>query len=355
MLSWEWDWVEQECYKITNKSVMVSIIVPIYNTGKYLRDSVGSLLNQTYKDLEIILIDDGSDKETADICDSLSTLDDRIVVRHTENGGVSKARNLGIELANGEIIGFLDSDDQFTPNAVEKTVDTFRKFDVNLVVFDLLTIYSDSNKSEIDSIQCLKNSFMILSKQIRPTDLRELAGSACRCFYRKSILSDKTVFPIGIKFSEDRIFNLLTIRNAKTIYYLKEPLYRRLIRKGSACFRYYPDIVEQIEKVRSVMLDVVEKSWGKEYVQIYEDQISGHILGAVTNLTSADNKENVGTIKLNLRRLCESESIRSCLMNSSLVDKRKKLILNNSVSSLYFIGRLTNYYHKICHLGQYQG
>ena len=334
---------------------MVSIIVPIYNTGKYLRDSVGSLLNQTYKDLEIILIDDGSDKETADICDSLSTLDDRIVVRHTENGGVSKARNLGLELANGEIIGFLDSDDQFKKNAIEQSVRTLESYEVDMLLFDAQTVYSDNRHPEIDTINSLKHSNIICINNITSKVLQEISGSVWRGLYRRSILSDSVKFPIGIKFSEDRIFNLLAIRNAKTIYYLKEPLYRRLIRKGSACFRYYPDIVEQIEKVRSVMLDVVEKSWGKEYVQIYEDQISGHILGAVTNLTSPDNKENVETIKLNLRRLCESESIRSCLMNSSLVDKRKKLILNNRVSSLYFIGRLTNYYHKICHLGQYQG
>lgn len=89
----------------------VSIIIPVYNSEKYLRMTIESLLNQTYKDFEIILVDDGSVDASGKLCDDLSLTDRRIVVIHKENGGVSSARNVGIENARGELISFVDHDD----------------------------------------------------------------------------------------------------------------------------------------------------------------------------------------------------------------------------------------------------
>ena len=98
--------------------IKVSIIVPIYNVEKYLKKCVNSIINQTYKSLEIILVDDGSPDRSGALCDRLAEKDSRIRVIHKANGGVSTARNAGIEAATGEYICFVDSDDWLPENAV---------------------------------------------------------------------------------------------------------------------------------------------------------------------------------------------------------------------------------------------
>lgn len=99
--------------------MLISIIVPVYNVEVYLRRCVDSLLCQTYSNLEIILVDDGSTDNSGSICDEYSYIDKRIRVIHKENGGLSSARNAGLEIANGEYIGFLDSDDWARPEMFE--------------------------------------------------------------------------------------------------------------------------------------------------------------------------------------------------------------------------------------------
>ncbi len=98
---------------------MISIIVPVYKDEPYLRQCVDSILNQTYRDIEVLLIDDGSPDRCGEICDEFAKKDQRIRVFHTENKGLSAARNLGLREAKGEYIGFVDSDDWIEPDMYE--------------------------------------------------------------------------------------------------------------------------------------------------------------------------------------------------------------------------------------------
>ncbi len=99
---------------------MISVIVPVYNTGKYLNRCVDSILAQTYHDLEGILVDDGSTDQSPGLCDEYLRKDERIRVIHKSNGGLSDARNVGIDVASGEYIGFIDSDDYIVPDMYQK-------------------------------------------------------------------------------------------------------------------------------------------------------------------------------------------------------------------------------------------
>ena len=90
---------------------LITVIIPVYNVEKYLKECLESIINQTYKNLEIILIDDGSTDASGEICDEYSKRDNRIRVVHKANGGLSSARNLGLDIANGEYVTFIDSDD----------------------------------------------------------------------------------------------------------------------------------------------------------------------------------------------------------------------------------------------------
>lgn len=124
---------------------IISIIVPVYNTKKYLARCVNSLRAQTYSRLEIILVDDGSTDGSGRLCDELAAEDERIRVFHKENGGSSSARNLGISQAKGEYIGFVDSDDYVDADMYEKLADAIDRFDVNAAQIGRDEIAPDGN------------------------------------------------------------------------------------------------------------------------------------------------------------------------------------------------------------------
>ena len=129
----------------------ISIIVPVYNVEKYLEKSVNSILNQTYKNLEIILVDDGSKDNSGKIADDLSKNDERIKVIHKENGGLSSARNEGMKVVTGDYIAFLDSDDCIVPDFYEYLYNLIKKYDCDIAQGRFLRINEElmDNSNEI--------------------------------------------------------------------------------------------------------------------------------------------------------------------------------------------------------------
>ena len=122
------------------KPGLVSVVLPIYNVEKYLDRCVTSVVNQTYRNLEIILVDDGSPDNCPTMCEAWAARDSRIKVVHKENAGLGMARNTGIENATGEYICFFDSDDYIAPDTIEKCFNTARKEDADLVSFGSLQV-----------------------------------------------------------------------------------------------------------------------------------------------------------------------------------------------------------------------
>lgn len=333
---------------------MVSVIIPIYNTGEYLYACIQSVSKQTYNDLQIIMVDDGSCAETANICDEIAASDSRIEVIHKINEGVSIARNVGLEAANGDIICFVDSDDTIELNMIESLVDALDRTGAQIAMCDATTITSGKPDS-LDTISLLGSSRILEKSDITPAMLTLLAGSAWRCAYRRTdMLSSLAKFPVGVKFSEDRIFNIIGMGLAERIVYVKESFYNRLIRKGSACFRFYPDMTEQIGKMRAVMLDCVRRYWGENYVESFERQIAGQIRYAITNYTASVAGRTLSQKFSSVRMLCDNTGMRECIMNSKSSDIRSRMILNSNYRLLTLIGILTNKIHKICKIGQYQ-
>ena len=115
----------------------ISVIVPVYNTEKYLNRCIDSILAQTFTDFELLLIDDGSTDSSGKICDDYAAKDSRVKVLHKENGGVSRARNLGIDNAQGEYLSFIDSDDYIRPEMYEKLAKIIDIYGVDLVCSNL--------------------------------------------------------------------------------------------------------------------------------------------------------------------------------------------------------------------------
>ena len=121
----------------------ISIIVPIYNVEKYLRKCIDSILNQSYDNLQIILVDDGSPDNCPKICDEYLNKDNRIQVIHKSNGGLSSARNAGIKVANGKYIAFIDSDDYIELNMIEKLVNAIEKSNADLCICGIRWVNKD--------------------------------------------------------------------------------------------------------------------------------------------------------------------------------------------------------------------
>ena len=146
----------------------VSIIVPIYNAEEELRKSVDSILAQTEKNIEIILIDDGSKDQSLKICEQYAEMDSRIRVIHQENAGVSSARNKGILAAMGEYLGFVDSDDWIESDMYEALLTEARRTEADVVMCDVTTVYSDG-KTQADTITQLSDNTILQKSDFTPS------------------------------------------------------------------------------------------------------------------------------------------------------------------------------------------
>ena len=139
----------------------VSVVVPIYNVEKYIKQCVVSIRNQTLEDIEIILVDDGSPDNCPQICDEYKKLDNRIKVVHKKNGGLSSARNAGMRVATGEYIGFVDSDDYIEVDMYEKMYNTSKKYNTKVC----LEIKKDYNMRKYWTRIAIENKMEVVYEQ----------------------------------------------------------------------------------------------------------------------------------------------------------------------------------------------
>lgn len=187
----------------------VSIIVPVYNLENYIGNTVASLLAQTYQNIEIVLIDDGSTDTSLSTIKQLATSDNRIMYATQSNGGASKARNAGLSMATGEYITFVDGDDMLSPNAISDNIDYFTNEKIDWVAFSIRRI--DAKGNYIQTKKGVYADFIISTYEEMSHDSfvpyyyqRKLSGVACAAIYRKSSI-DSISFCEG-KYYEDSIF-----------------------------------------------------------------------------------------------------------------------------------------------------
>lgn len=191
---------KDKCKK-TNDNVLVSVIIPIYNVEKYLSKSIESVLNQTFADFELLLIDDGSPDNCGIICDEYEKKDSRIKVFHRKNFGLSASRNFGVDKAVGKYVCFLDSDDWYAPNALEIMVDLVenQKADIGM-------IFIKETETENVTYDGKDESVVLSSSECLSTMLKEHTQfvQACNKIYSRELVSD-------IKFPEGKYFEDLFV------------------------------------------------------------------------------------------------------------------------------------------------
>lgn len=196
----------------------VSVIIPVYNQKKYIKRCLDSVLEQTYENLEIIIVNDGSTDGSEQVCNDYERLDSRIRVIHKSNGGLSSARNAGIDVATGEYITFLDSDDYLSKTFIYDSLELCKKTESDIAVLAMKYIPEHENSELL--IQSQKEQVILLTpEQAIEHSLYQKLFSCCAPgkFYKQEILKDIR-FPIG-RLSEDLAVCHLLLNNARQIVY----------------------------------------------------------------------------------------------------------------------------------------
>lgn len=227
----------------------ISVIVPVYNTKEYIEDCVKSILSQTYKKIELILVDDGSTDGSADICDMFKRFDKRVIVVHKRNEGVSAARNDGLNIASGEYFAFVDSDDIIEPNMYELLIKSIQENRTELAMCKIKCgdkikniKYDEVNINNLNG-QKLKNLFLKQNYYEKP-GMKILDGaiwSANRYLFKFDLIGE-TQFQ-NLKSGEDLIFLLDYIKNEYKISVVDEYLYLYVQRDNSLSHFYNPKIL----------------------------------------------------------------------------------------------------------------
>lgn len=211
------------------KLKVVSIIVPVYKAEDSIKKCINSILNQTYKKIELILVDDGSPDKSGNICD-LYQEDERVKVIHTSNKGVSHARNVGLDSATGEYIAFCDSDDFYKLDYIENMLRTAIKYNSDITICG----YYFGKKAQFKSSMHSGSRYIDKSDIIQHLSLdNEFGGFCWNKLYKTSIINDIR-FPEDMNIMEDTYFLCAVIQNTKHMYYIAKALYYYCDNKNSA-------------------------------------------------------------------------------------------------------------------------
>ena len=207
----------------------LSIIVPVYNVEQYIHKCVDSILNQNFEDFELLLVDDGSPDNCGKICDEYAQKDERVRVIHKENGGVSSARNLGVDEAKGEYISFVDPDDWVDENIYIDTIRYMEKTNSDICCFDVCEVRTNKSfvRYKYDSNKLFDAYDALIEILIDVID-----NSPCNKVYKKSVW-EGVRFPVGRRF-EDVATIYKTFQNSDKVGYMKKAFYYYLKREGSA-------------------------------------------------------------------------------------------------------------------------
>lgn len=238
-------------------SDLISVIIPVYNVEDYLDRCITSVINQTYNNLEIILVDDGSTDSSGKKCDDYAIKDKRIKVLHKENGGVSSARNAGIDIATGEYIGFVDSDDVLELNMYELLINNALKYGTKLSCCQIQTKNIDGSVTEIDKTKSkLFNKLEIVNGFFFNDFIKNFIVSPCNKIISKNTLTDNNIRFKKYSFAEDFLFIFEVLTKVENVYYDSTVGYHYLHRENSAMtsnFSYkrfdYVDAVTEIENI----------------------------------------------------------------------------------------------------------
>jgi glycosyltransferase involved in cell wall biosynthesis len=267
----------------------ISIVVPAYNVEKYIENTVKSICEQTYRNLEIILVDDGSKDGTYEILNHLSNQDERIHVIHKENGGVTRARIAGIEVATGEWIGFVDGDDFVEPNMYERLMENAIKYNADIshcgyqmIIGSRIDMYYGTGRVvEQDNITGLRD--LLSGSFVEPGLWNKL--------FHKSLfqsLLQENVMDFSIKNNEDLLMNYYLFKKSQNSIYEDICPYHYVVRNNSATQKEL-NIHKLLDPIKVQQILMIET---KNIPELYHIPLSRYIVQLIGLATMSDGKDS---------------------------------------------------------------
>ena len=319
---------------MSDQQKKVSVIIPVYKTEKYIEETVLSVVNQKYKNIEVILVDDGSPDDAPRICDELAKNYSQVCVIHKENGGLSSARNEGLSniSVDSQYIFFLDSDDTILPDALSEMIKVAEESNADIVMPNKYLSISEEDSS-------IEKEALLFPNKLCYEDAKEFAVHTimenCRgwratgILYRtKRIKESCCLFPIG-RISEDVIFNLQFLKKAKRIAYYQNPTIKVLKRAGSITHTFQNGFEETIYYIDHQSIEFL-KSLGMEIQmnQKYLDSmLCRNLVVFLFSIMSKKNSMDKKMKKMYAKRL--------------LTDKRSRFVFRHKQTLPWFESKKT--------------
>ncbi len=253
------------------RNIKISVVIPVYNTADYIEECLDSLYIQEYKDIEYILIDDGSTDNSLEVCQKYADKDERFVVIHKENGGPSSARNLAMSVAKGEYITFADSDDSLVDNAYTIIDSLLRKHNnPDMLIFGANLFPNNAPKYLCD----LVTTRDIVYEQFTPELLYNEVGARPFLWLqviKRSIITDNNMtMDEEMNLGEDQLFQIMTIPFAKKVVFSAQKLYNYRWNRTNSLMNNYN---EQLVKKLLVHVRLVEKVFENIFTERYSDKM----------------------------------------------------------------------------------
>lgn len=296
---------------------LISIIVPGYNVQDYLEDSVNSIIKQTYKNFELILVDDGSTDGSPAIFDACAKKDKRIKVIHKKNGGLSDARNAGLKITNGELITFIDSDDTVGEDYLKQMYATLKKYNADIAICGHTAIYGDKKIEYSSNKQMVLNQKEALKKILYHEDFN---SSSWAKLYKRELF-DGIEFPVGKNYEDTSTTYKLILKSKKIGCNLKSQ-YNYIIRKNS--------IMTHAFNEKDLMLIESWDTMARDIVRIYPDLEKGAIRGKAyaricTLRKVVQSRKAAKSYGKSLRR--ETLKFKNTILADKLCPKRDKIAM----------------------------
>jgi len=272
----------------------LSIIIPIYNTEKYLAECLDSILSQSYTDYELILINDGSDDRSGDICREYAKNDSRIVFKEQKNGGVSDARNTGISMAKGDYVIFCDSDDTMVSGALEKIMSYVLEKNYDILMCTYIMDFEDGSEPFAEEIAFCEEKHNSMCRIISEYVKGIVPWSACRNVIRRRIIEENNIrYDENYSCAEDCDFYFKICRFSASFGSINQPIIKyRAAREDSTSNTYSIVNIESISLVYEKWQNFFKENYGNEAEAILAS-FAEHYFYLILNVAKQENSDKV--------------------------------------------------------------
>lgn len=336
-----------------NKEPFFSIVMPVYGVEKHLKKAISSVLDQTFRDFEMILVDDCSQDRCPEICDEFAATDDRIyVIHHEKNQGLSYARNSGLDIANGEYIWFMDSDDTVDDNLLELVHKSIIKNATDMVVIGLVEEYYDNNERlRHTEVVCTEGKILHTSNDVRNEimllEKKTLYGYAWNKFYRLEYLKNLGLHFEKITLIEDILFNVKYCMDIESMTIINTPAYHYKKRMdNSLTSKFVPDYYKLHQKRIELLYDQ-HQYWGicteknkAILASIYTRYIFSGLQRNCDKRSNMNTKKRIQWIKAIMEQKIFKELIPYGESDSKILSIMLKLLKKKRSISCVILGRI---------------